>query len=419
MKITGWSVAEHRELTRRYFFGLGSAAAAAWNASAAVGAGEAPDDSLIKEAQSRLPYLTPVGQGRILDKGKAGVAGMTPEQLREAGLTPETWFLEVVADTASGTRIEQPLSRADHTALDWGGLMRLAEKHAVRFLHPCFCTNVDDPFHTDLWEGVPLREVIWMTRPMAAIRRVCYQSYHPQSLAPFQASLALGHVLETPPGQTPVVLAYKMNGQVIPASQGGPVRVVVPGTYGNKSIKWTQRIVLTNDFRANDSDAADFNSDTETAMKTKARFLNPPKEGAANRPVALTGFVLVGISGLRKVQYCVHDRTKEWPADDPYRTGADWKDAAILPPPSDWGGGLPGGKLPGDTRGIHPDTSVPLEWPMRFTLAHWAALVPGLPTGEYDLCCRTVDGNGIAQPMPRPLLRTGANAIHRIALTIR
>jgi hypothetical protein len=46
-------------------------------------------------------------------------------------------------------------------------------------------------------------------------------------------------------------------------------------------------------------------------------------------------------------------------------------------------------------------------------------LVPGLPAGSYDLCCRTIDGNGIAQPMPRPFLRTGVTAIQRVTLVVK
>ena len=408
---------EHLELTRRRLLELANTAAAACTISPLAAAGA--NDSLLHDAIAKLEYLTPVGRGRVLDKGKAGVGDFSRDNLLEAGLTPETWTLDVVADAASGTVIEQPLSRATKNALGWRELMRLAGKHAIRFLHPCICTNGDDPFHNDVWEGVPLREVIWMAKPKAAVRRVYYQSYHPENVPPFQASLPLGHILETPPGQIPVVLAFKMNGQAIPAAQGGPVRVIVPGAYGNKSIKWVQRIVLTNDFRANDSDAADFNSDTDTAMKTKARFINAPKEAAADRPVALTGFVLVGVSGVKQVQYCVHDQREAWPADDPYRAKADWKDASILPPPSSWGGGLAAGKLPADTSLMDPIKGTPSEWPMRFTIAHWAALLPGLPAGSYDLCCRTIDGNGIAQPMPRPLLRTGANAIHRVTLLVK
>lgn len=389
----------HWELTRRYFFGLGGAGVAAWTASplAAV-------DPRLSEAIARLEYLTPVDRGTPLDKGKAGVAKLPPEKLREIGLLPESWSLDVVADTATGSVIEQPLSRASGNALDWDGLMRLARKHAVRFLHVCVCVNGNDPSHTNLLEGVPLREVLWLAGPKANIRRVYYQSYHISDLTPFQASLPLSRVLETPPGETPVVLAYKMNGEVIPAAHGGPVRVVAPGTYGNKSIKWVHRVVLTNDYKANDSDA-ELNSDVETPMKTRARFINAPKEAVPGAPIALTGMAQVGLSGLAKVQYSIG---KE-----------DWKDAEILSPPADWGGGLPGGKLPPNTHGFDARTGKPLEWPMRYTIVHWAALLPGLPAGSYELSCRTIDLNGIAQPMPRPLPRTGVTAIQRVTLLVR
>jgi DMSO/TMAO reductase YedYZ molybdopterin-dependent catalytic subunit len=352
--------------TRRVFFQTTGAAAAAG----------AADDPRLREAVARLSYLTPLERAYILDKGKAGVAKLPPERQRAIGQVPETWSLEMGPDGSSDAR---PVT------LDWKGLMALAEKHAVRFPHVTVCTNGADPFHMTLWEGVPLREALWLTNPKANIRRVYYQSYHPEGRPPFQASLPLGHILETPPGTSPTILAYKMNGQVIPASHGGPVRVVVPGTYASKSIKWVRRLVLTNDYKANDSDA-ELNNDVESALKTRARFLNPPKEAPAGQPIALTGMAQVGISGLAKVQYRVEPQ-------------GDWRDAAILPPPA----GVPG----------------MTQWPMRYTIAHWAALVPGLAPGSYDLSCRTIDLNGIAQPMPRPLLRTGVTAIQRVALIVK
>ena len=411
-------VAEHWELTRRFFFGLGSAAGAAWSASP-LAATTAAQDPQLQEAIAKLEYLTPPNGIYILDKGKAGVARLPAERLREIGLVPETWSLEVVPDPASDSGVERPLSWALASALDWNGLIRLAEKHAVRYMHVCVCTNGPDPYHMTLWEGVPFREVIWLTRPKANIRRVYYQSHAGENLPPFQASLPLSQILETPPGQMPVILAYRMNGQMIPASLGGPVRVVVPGSYGSKSIKWVRRVVLTNDHRANDTDA-DLNNDTESPLKTRARFINAPKEIPPEKPAALTGMAQVGISGLSKVQYAVHSQKDPWPADDPHWTKADWRDAAILPPPVNWGGGLPGGKLPATTSQVDPVKGTPLEWPLRFTIAHWAALLPGLPAGSYDLCCRTVDANGIAQPMPRPPLpRTGVNAIHRVTLVVK
>jgi hypothetical protein len=295
--------------------------------------------------------------------------------------------------------------------------MRLADKHVVRFLQVCTCTNGSEPFHMSLWEGVPLREVIWLTRPKENVRRVYYQSYHAENSPPFQSSLPLGQILENPPGQMPVILAYKMNGQIIPASHGGPVRMIVPGAYGSKQIKWVQRIVLTNEFKANDSDA-DLNNDPENALKTRARLVNAPKETPAGKSIALTGMAQVGVSGLNKVQYCVYSQCNPWPVDDPYLSKADWKDCVILPPPSNWGGDLPGGKLPA-TAQTDPATGTPLQWPLRYAIVHWAALIPGLPPGSYELCCRTIDGNGIAQPMPRTLPRTGYNDIQHVTLVVK
>ncbi len=84
-----------------------------------------------------------------------------------------------------------------------------------------------------------------------------------------------------------------------PASHDGAVRVITPGAYGNKSIKWVQRIVLTNDYKANDSDA-ELNNDTESPLKTRARFLNAPKELPPDTPAPLTGMAQVGVLGARQ-----------------------------------------------------------------------------------------------------------------------
>ena len=80
--------------------------------------------------------------------------------------------------------------------------------------------------------------------------------------------------------------------------------MIVPGSYGSWSIKWLTRILLTNEFKANDSDA-ELNNDPDNAQKTRARFINPPKESAANQPFALTGLVQIGVSGISRVQYAI------------------------------------------------------------------------------------------------------------------
>jgi len=82
-------------------------------------------------------------------------------------MTRDTWRLEVVPDLASGSKVEAPLSKERGTALDWVGLMKLAETRAVRYLKVMTCNNLNAPLGMGLWEGVPLRDVVWMTRPVS------------------------------------------------------------------------------------------------------------------------------------------------------------------------------------------------------------------------------------------------------------
>src|SRR5947207_7686590 len=44
-----------------------------------------------------------------------------------------------------------------------------------------------------------------------------------------------------------VLLAYKMNGSDLPPEHGFPVRAIVPGWYAMASIKWLQRIIVTDE----------------------------------------------------------------------------------------------------------------------------------------------------------------------------
>ncbi|MCP4824259.1 MAG: hypothetical protein GY892_09110 [Shimia sp.] len=55
---------------------------------------------------------------------------------------------------------------------------------------------------------------------------------------------------------------------------------------------------------------------------------------------------------------------------------------------------------------------------MRYTLVHWAMLLKEIAPGSYDVRSRTIDLNGIAQPMPRPFRKSGRNAIQRFSLTV-
>jgi hypothetical protein len=193
--------------------------------------------------------------------------------------------------------------------------------------------------------------------------------------------------------------------------------MLVPGEYGNKSVKWLQRILLTNAHMANDT-YAEWNNDTVSHLKTCARFVQVPEKAQVGQPIPITGVAQVGMSGLSKVQYWLHPQGVPLPPDDPYFLEGDWKDAEILPLPDDWGDGLSTGNLSEVPNGIDPGSGQPYHWPMRYTIAHWAVLLTSVSAGTYELRCRTIDANQVSQPMPRPFPKSGNNAIQKVRLIV-
>jgi len=410
----------HGGITRRYFLGVGAAGAAAAGIGRAA-AGEAAGPAVPAELAgplATLEYLTPEKKFGTVGRGNPPPHKLPPDKRRAAGLDRETWRLEIVPDPATDAKVENPFSKERGNAITWDDLMKIAETHAVRFLQVITCTNGDAPLGTGLWEGVPLRTLVWMARPVANIRRVSFYGFHNDDPAQkFESSLPIGRVLEDPPGFPPVTLCYKMNGEWLTPDRGAPARVVAPDAYGFKSVKWIQRIILSNLFHANDT-YAQWNNDIDSSLKTFARFVSWPQTPLAGEPIPVTGLAQVGISGLTRVQVWLRPAGEPLPTDDPYFTRGAWKDAEILGPPETWGGGLTDGKIPTSTFGFDPAAGKPREWPMRNTIAHWAILLPSVAAGTYELRARTIDASGIAQPMPRPFPKGGRSAIQMVPLTV-
>ena len=416
-------LSRHHDLTRRYFLKLGAAGLTLpsmlnWGGQAQAAKGGALLPTAEEKAKRFASYLTPDELFADVSRGNPLPHELPDEKKAEVGMTRDTWKLEVISDPDHPVRLRHPLTKADNTAIDFKALLALGEKHAVRFPKMMTCLNLGCPLGMGIWEGVPLREVIWMTEPREDTRRVFFYGYHnddPKQI--FRSSLPIGRVMEDYYDLPPVILCYKLNGQWLSSTRGGPVRVVVPEAYGFKSVKWTSHIVLTNLFHANDTYAEQGN-DIDSPMKTFAATIAAPRKVKAGEPIPLTGYAQVGVSGISKVQVSAEVQgTKR--KDDPYFSTAPWKDMEILAAPETWGGGLPDDKIPVDTRGFDPQTGRPQAWPMKFTAAHWAGVHPGLAAGTYNFRCRAVDGRGVAQPMPRPLRKSGSNTIEQFTLEVK
>ncbi len=85
-----------------------------------------------------------------------------------------------------------------------------------------------------MWTGVPLRNVLDKAGVKAEAKVVvfrCADGYH--TAIPIDRAL-----------REEVLLAYKMNGEPLPADHGFPVRLLNPGHYGTKNPKWIMNIML-------------------------------------------------------------------------------------------------------------------------------------------------------------------------------
>lgn len=365
------------------------------------------------------PYLTPAKDFDDVSRGSPVPHTLQSQALIDARLTPETWRLEMFAEEKA--TIAKPHKLEDNTALDYAGLLRLAKNKTVRFLKAMQCNNIARPLGQGLWEGIPLRTVLEQCGKIDNARRLYYWGFHnndPKQV--FRSSLAMSQVLDTPPGELPVFLAFKLNGEPIPLVRGGPVRMVVPWAHGFKSVKWLQRIVLTNRYDANDT-YAEQNNDPESYLKTAAYFDSIQDQTlSAGKQVIIRGTAMVGWPGLERIEYWLRPVTaesKKVTHDDPEWTAGPWKSAILDPAPTDWGIALPEKIHPRDVWGFNPDDK-PKEWPMRYSLAHWSLPITIKQPGRYELRVRSVDKNGFAQPHPRSGQKSGRNLVQTKVLTV-
>lgn len=414
---------EHHRLTRRYFLQTSIAGLSALHANSGSLRASSLDDEQSSSKSAKAdkagaqpnPYFTAASEFRDVSRGTPLPHSLSEEKRLEVGLTRESWSLEVISDPEHPAKLGKVLTKANGTALNFDTLVKLTEKHCIRFAKVMTCLNLGCPLGMGLWEGVPLSEIIWMTQPAADLRRVFYYGYHnndPKQM--FRSSLPIGRVLESPHGLPPVILCTKLNGEWLDAKRGGPVRVVVPEAYGFKSIKWLTHLVLTNLPTANDT-YAEQNNDVDSPLKTFAATLSIPLAVKSGESIPVSGYAQVGISGLAKVQVSIEPEDVQH-EDDPHFLTAQWRDADLLPAPLEWSS-LSGGKIPPGTHGF-TNEGVPESWPMRLTNAHWAVVLPSLEPGRYVFHCRTIDENGQAQPMPRPFRKSGHAAIESTLISV-
>lgn len=161
---------------------------------------------------------------------------------------------------------------------------------------------------TAKWKGVLMTDFLAAVQPSAAARYLWFESTDD-----YTESMELDFAR-----MDGVMLAYEMNGEVLPQEHGFPLRLVAPGKYGMKQPKWLRQIA----FRAENMDGywVKRGWDTEADMQTSSRIDVPgSNDTLMERMLRVEGVAFSGRRGIKRVEVSTDD-------------GHSWNDAVLKTP---------------------------------------------------------------------------------------
>ncbi|HKF38822.1 MAG TPA: molybdopterin-dependent oxidoreductase [Ktedonobacteraceae bacterium] len=180
------------------------------------------------------------------------------------------------------------------------------------------------------WRGIPLREVLQAVGVEAGARYVAFtgldEAQFEGEKVHFGSSIALEKAFSPE-----VLLAYEMNGEPLAPEHGFPLRVIVPGYIGARSVKWLREITLqehasTNPYQARDyklfppeitARTADWSRGKAIENLILNAAITTPQEGetVAAGPTRIQGYAISGEGApVERVELSV-DGGKTWTTD--------------------------------------------------------------------------------------------------------
>jgi nitrate reductase (NAD(P)H) len=96
---------------------------------------------------------------------------------------------------------------------------------------------------TALWTGSMLWDVIQKAKPAKGARYLWMEGADDPAKGAYGTSIPL-HFVRDP--ERCIMLAYKHNGISLLPDHGKPLRVIIPGMIGGRSVKWLKRLVVSN-----------------------------------------------------------------------------------------------------------------------------------------------------------------------------
>src|SRR6266566_1120353 len=166
-----------------------------------------------------------------------------------------------------------------------------------------------------IWKGIPLRDLLERAAPLPNAARVRFHG-----VDNYTDTIPLEKAMEPT-----TLLAYNMNGVRLPHRHGYPLRVIVPGYFGEKHVKWLTRIELTDASAKGFYEAQGWGPDFITP--TRSRIDLPDHEsrfalGELQQAVEVKGIAYGGDRGISRVELSFDDG-ESWRDADIYYAGGD------------------------------------------------------------------------------------------------
>ena len=115
--------------------------------------------------------------------------------------------------------------------LNWADFLKLPKTVSISDFHCVEGWSVLDC----RWEGVHIKEIEKLVKPKETAKAVTFECADSYTTSLYREELAAEDVL----------LAYRLNGEVLEEGYGFPVRLVVPSKYAYKSALWIEHLKFT------------------------------------------------------------------------------------------------------------------------------------------------------------------------------
>ncbi len=160
-----------------------------------------------------------------------------------------------------------------------------------------------------MWTGVPLSTLIGRAGPQDGVVEVLLTA-----VDGYTDTFAFSNAMDPT-----TLLAFQMNGVDLPRRHGFPARLVVPGMYGEKNLKWITKVELVTEETKGFYEAQGWGPNF--VVPTRSRITTPAggSRQPIGQPLVVTGTALGGDRGISRVEVSIDG-------------GTTWADAQITYP---------------------------------------------------------------------------------------